>query len=97
MFPVAHAHCSLATKFAGSFFLNDVLSKNIKVENTNTMKKKKMQNNFSIWTYAEDISYVRVLNQIFESVPNLLAKQIFKRKGPYLWHCFCVYFFPFCW
>ena len=35
--------------------------------------------------HAEDISYVYVVNQIFEVVSDLFAKQISKRIGPYLY------------
>ena len=43
---------------------------------------------------AEDISSVYLLNQIFESVSDLFAKEIFKKwYDPNLYNCLCVYFF----
>ena len=70
MFPVACAHCILATKFAQAKMI-------------------------FCPEHAEDISYVYTVNQIFVSVPDLLAKQISNRIGPsYLWHFFVCVFLP---
>ena len=44
--------------------------------------KYKYQKKQAIFRPAEDISYVYVLNQIFESVSNLFSKQILKRIDP---------------
>ena len=58
MFPVAHAHCILITKFAHSFIFMIYIFKNIKVQRKHATK----------WFFdldMEDISSVYLLNQIF--------------------------------
>ena len=90
MFPVAHAHCILATKFACSFFNDVSIEKSLKVEKENTnasenqIKTKQKASYKMIFQpkHAEDISYVYVFNQIFESVSNIFAKQISKSLAP---------------
>ena len=49
--------------------------------------------------HAEDISYVYLLNQIFESVSNLFVKEISKkdRTPTYGIDCMWVYIFLFYW
>ena len=41
--------------------------------------------------HAEDISYVYVVNQMFESVSDLFAKHVSERIGPLPMVLFCVY------
>ena len=83
MFPVAPAHSILATKFACSSppILHDlcIIKKWKKVNHL----PQKTSYKIIFWPeYAEDISYVSVVNQIFESIFDLFLKQISKKIGP---------------
>ena len=96
MFPAAHTHCILTTKFARSFFsfFNDVCLKKkiIKVEKGNTYQKKISNKMIFGPELAKDIK-LSLCDKSNIWVCFCLAKQISKSIGPYLWHCFCVLFF----
>lgn len=76
VFPVAQAHCILATtsKFAHSFF---------------SQIPEKIKYKMTIW--PEHAENIRV------AVSDSNCKINLKMIGPYLWYCFCVYFFLFFW
>ena len=81
-FPVARAHCILTTKFARSNLFNEVcIQKSLKFRKTCYKIIFRPEQ-------AVDISSVYLLNQIFESVSDLLAKEISKRIGPK--YCVCI-------
>ena len=84
MFPVAYMHCILATKFARSFVFNDMCIKNhLSGKGKCNYRKRTSYKMIFRPEHDEDISYVYVVNQIFEVVSDLFAKQIWKRIGPY--------------
>ena len=94
MFVVACAHCILTTKFEGSFFSMVFVFTN----HLSTGEKKRRKTYFKIIVqpeHAEDISSIYLLNQIFESVSDLLEKENQKGYDPYLYNCLCVYIFLF--
>ena len=62
-------------------FLNDVCIQN-------WIPEKSSYKMISWPEHAEDISYIYLINQIPKSFSDLFAKKVWKRIGPYQWHCF---------
>ena len=86
VFPVARVHCILTTKLHVAFFFKWCVHKPLK------HRKNMLQNDFFWPEHAEDISSVYLLNQTFESVSDLFAKERSKRIWPLPIQLFmCVY------
>ena len=76
-------------------FLMCILKKSLKwnLRKTTNTRKNKLQNDFTTW----DISYVYVVNQIFESVSDLSGKQMSKMIGSTYDSALVCNSFMFCW